>query len=302
MKNLPSLKNVHYFVQLYHLKSFQKAAKICGVSQSTLSVGIQNLEQQLGGCLIERNRKSFLFTALGEEVVIRCQHLLAQTAELIEYSRSDDMPFQGVCRLGCIPTIAPYLMPDVVLQIQQQWPDFNMILTENTEKELLKKLAQGELDVLVCAQPLLLDNFHQQTIGHDALVLVCHESLRDNLQYPLRPSRLDAQSYFLIGANHCQSLHQLQSGLIQNEATVHPHYIGHLSTLIHMVDTHRGFTLIPQMSLVKNILQGSNVVAMPMPPAKPKRDICLVWRQQSYRLRAFRELAELIEKQLLLLS
>ena len=59
------------------------------------------------------------------------QHLLAQTAELIEYSRSDDMPFQGVCRLGCIPTIAPYLMPDVVLQIQQQWPDFNMILTEN---------------------------------------------------------------------------------------------------------------------------------------------------------------------------
>lgn len=302
MKNLPSLKNIHYFVQLYHLKSFQKAAKTCGVSQSTLSVGIQNLEQQLGGCLIERNRKVFLFTALGEEVVIRCQHLLAQTAELIEYSQSDDMPFQGVCRLGCIPTIAPYLMPDVVLQIQQQWPDFKLILTENTEKELLKKLAQGELDALLCAMPLPLDNFHQHQVGQDALVLVCHESLRDFLHYPLRPSRLPAQSYFLMGAEHCQSLHDLQLGLTQHDAIVHPHRLAHLSTLVHMVDTHKGFAFVPQMALVKNILHGSNVVAMPMPTTKPKRDICLVWRRQSYRLRAFRELAELIENQLLLLS
>ena len=110
MKNLPSLKNLYYLVHLHQEQNFNRAAKICFVSQSTLSSGIQNLEEQLGYQLIERDHKSFMFTAIGEEVVERARNILTDVDDLVELVKNQGEPMTGEIRLGCIPTIAPFLL------------------------------------------------------------------------------------------------------------------------------------------------------------------------------------------------
>lgn len=106
MKNLPSLKNLYYLVNLHQEQNFNRAAKVCFVSQSTLSSGIQNLEEQLGHQLIERDHKSFMFTAIGEEVVQRSRKILTDVDDLVELVKNQGEPMTGDIRLGCIPTIA----------------------------------------------------------------------------------------------------------------------------------------------------------------------------------------------------
>ena len=122
MKHLPSLKNLFYLVNLHQEQNFNRAAKVCHVSQSTLSSGIQNLEEQLGHQLIERDHKSFMFTAIGEEVVLRSRKLLTDVDDLVELVRNQGEPMTGKIRLGCIPTIAPFLLSRVVRHCQYTYP------------------------------------------------------------------------------------------------------------------------------------------------------------------------------------
>ncbi len=110
MNKFPSLKQLHYLVTLSETRHFGEAAKKCFVSQSTLSSGIQNLEDLLDCQLIERDNKSLVFTSMGEEVVVRSRELLARSQDLVELSRSSGDGMEGPLRVGCIPIIAPFLI------------------------------------------------------------------------------------------------------------------------------------------------------------------------------------------------
>ena len=102
MNRWPSLKQLHYLISLAECQNFNRAAKSCFVSQSTLSAGIQTLEESLGVQLIERDRKSFIITPTGQEVVERARRLLSQAKDLMELTQSQGRGMQGTLRLGCI--------------------------------------------------------------------------------------------------------------------------------------------------------------------------------------------------------
>ncbi|MCA1768309.1 MAG: LysR family transcriptional regulator, partial [Idiomarina sp.] len=106
MSKLPSLKNLSYLLALHQEQNFNRAAAECNVSQSTLSSGIQNLEEQIDCQLIERDHKSFLFTALGEEVVEKARDIISASEELLHYAQGQGNIMEGPLRLGIIPTIA----------------------------------------------------------------------------------------------------------------------------------------------------------------------------------------------------
>ncbi len=167
MKHLPSLKNLYYLVNLYQEQNFNRAAKLCHVSQSTLSSGIQNLEEQLGHQLIERDHKSFIFTAIGEEVVQRSRKLLTDVDDLVELVKHQGQPMTGDIRLGCIPTIAPFLLSRVVKHCQQEYPELTLFLKEDTTERLLDALGKGELDLLLLALPADTSGYHSMKVGID---------------------------------------------------------------------------------------------------------------------------------------
>ncbi|ACA85517.1 hydrogen peroxide-inducible genes transcriptional activator OxyR [Shewanella woodyi] len=296
MKHLPSLKNLFYLVNLYQEQNFNRAAKMCHVSQSTLSSGIQNLEEQLGHQLIERDHKSFIFTAIGEEVVLRSRKLLTDVDDLVELVKHQGEPMTGDIRLGCIPTIAPFLLSRVVKQCQQTYPNLTMFLKEDTTERLLDALGKGELDLLLLALPVDTSGYHSMKVGIDPFKLVVHNDLAGEIHEPLDYQSLPDESIFLLQAEHCITGHAVSACQLGDSAKVNPFAATSLHTLVQMVNGKLGTTFLPQMAIDAGILNDTDLEVMQPPGEAPYRDIGLVWRQTSSRILTFRTLGLAIQE------
>ncbi|NRB23553.1 hydrogen peroxide-inducible genes transcriptional activator OxyR [Shewanella sp.] len=295
MKHLPSLKNLFYLVNLHQEQNFNRAAKVSHVSQSTLSSGIQNLEEQLGHQLIERDHKSFIFTAIGEEVVQRSRKLLTDVDDLVELVKHQGEPMTGDIRLGCIPTIAPFLLSKVVKHCQSTYADLTLFLKEDTTERLLDALGKGELDLLLLALPVDTSGFHSMKVGIDPFKLVVHEELTDVIHEPLDYKSLPDQSIFLLQAEHCITGHAVSACELANSAKVNPFAATSLHTLVQMVNSKLGTTFLPQMAIDAGILNDTELRVMQPPGEAPYREIGLVWRQTSSRILTFRTLGLAIQ-------
>ena len=118
MAKLPNLKHLQYLLALYEQQNFHRAADACFVSQSTLSSAIIKLEELLGCQLIERDNKAFIFTTQGKEIVAMARAILVSTHEMVNFAEQQGDANSGTVRVGCIPTIAPYLLADIVTSLK----------------------------------------------------------------------------------------------------------------------------------------------------------------------------------------
>ncbi|WP_299492509.1 hydrogen peroxide-inducible genes transcriptional activator OxyR [uncultured Shewanella sp.] len=296
MKHLPSLKNLFYLVNLYQEQNFNRAAKLCHVSQSTLSSGIQNLEQQLGHQLIERDHKSFIFTAIGEEVVHRAGDILTDVDELVELVKHQGEPMSGELRIGCIPTIAPFLLSRVVQHCTKVYPKLNLFLKEETTDRLLSALGKGELDLLLLALPVDTSGYHSMKVGIDPFKMVLHKDLSIQIHEPIDYHTLPDESIFLLEAEHCITGHAISACQLEESTKINPFSATSLHTLVQMVNCKLGTTFLPQMAIDAGILNNTDLISMLPSGESPYRDIGLVWRQTSSRLRTFRNLGLEIQK------
>ncbi|WP_025819563.1 hydrogen peroxide-inducible genes transcriptional activator OxyR [Shewanella marina] len=296
MKHLPSLKNLYYLVNLHQEQNFNRAAKLSFVSQSTLSSGIQNLEEQLGHQLIERDHKSFMFTAIGEEVVQRSRKILTDVDDLVELVKNQGEPMTGEIRLGCIPTIAPFLLSRVVRHCQQTYPDLSLLLKEDTTERLLEALGKGQLDLLILALPVDTRGYHSMKVGIDPFKMVVHKDLDAEISEPLDYQMLPDQSIFLLQGEHCITGHAITACQLGDSAKVNPFAATSLHTLVQMVNSKLGTTFLPQMAIDAGILHDTDLVVKNPPGETPYRDIGLVWRQTTSRILTFRTLGLEIQK------
>ncbi|NKF50928.1 LysR family transcriptional regulator [Shewanella sp. WXL01] len=299
MKNLPSLKNLFYLVNLHQEQNFNRAAKKCFVSQSTLSSGIQNLEEQLGHQLIERDHKSFMFTATGEEVVERARNILTNVDDLVELVKNQGEPMTGEIRLGCIPTIAPFLLSRVVKMCHQDYPELSLLLKEDTTERLLDALGKGELDLLILALPVDTSGFHSMKVGIDPFKMVIHQDLSLDMAQPINYQEMPDESIFLLQAEHCITGHAITACQLGNSAKINPFAATSLHTLVQMVNSKLGTTFLPQMAIDAGILHDTDLNIMLPPGESPYRDIGLVWRQTTSRIKTFRTLGLAIREKLL---
>ena len=301
MKHLPSLKNLYYLVNLHQEQNFNRAAKVCHVSQSTLSSGIQNLEEQLGYQLIERDHKSFMFTAIGEEVVQRSLKILTDVDDLVELVKNQGAPMTGEIRLGCIPTIAPFLLSRVVKQCQKSYPDLSLLLKEDTTERLLTALGKGELDLLLLALPADTSGYHSMKVGIDPFKMVVHKDLSADIHEPVDYQALPDESIFLLQSEHCITGHAISACQLGDSAKVNPFAATSLHTLVQMVNSKLSTTFLPQMAIDAGILKDTDLAVMSPPGEAPFREIGLVWRQTTSRILTFRtlglEIQQLLQQQ-----
>ena len=295
MKNLPSLKNLYYLVHLHHEQNFNRAAKACFVSQSTLSTGIQNLEELLGQQLIERDHKSFMFTATGEEVVNRAKEILADVTDLMEFTQLQSEPMAGELKIGCIPTIAPFLISRLLNSCQEKYPNLELQIKEDTTEQLLLALGEGRLDLLILALPVDTGTFHSMTLGQDPFKMIVHEQFAGGLVEPLDYRSMPDNSIFLLQKEHCITGHAVSACQLQDSNKVHPFSATSLHTLVQMVNSKLGATFLPQMAIDSGILNGTELQVLTPPGETPYRDIGITWRQTSSRIRTFRTLGEEIK-------
>ena len=289
----PNLKHLHYLVTLHQEKHFNRAARHCHVSQSTLSTAIQNLEEQFGTQLLERDHKTFVFTPFGLELVERSRRLLNEANELVDFAQSAGNWQAGNLKLGVIPTIAPFLFEGLIKTINQHLPDISLQLQEDTTENLLQQLNEGVLDLLILALPMDTPGCKQMVLGHDPFHLIAHKDLAPTLPQPMDVSALPAQSVFLLQQEHCMTGHAVSACGLQHKEQVSSLAASSLYTLVQLAQSKMGFTFMPELALHNDIIGNAPLLALPA-EEQAFREIGLVWRNGTTRMRLFRYLAEKI--------
>lgn len=289
----PNLKHLFYLVTLHQEQHFNRAAKRCHVSQSTLSTAIQNLEEQFGTQLLERDHKTFVFTPFGLELVERSKRLLNDANELVDFAQTAGNWQAGNLKIGVIPTIAPFLFEGLISNVKTSLPDIRLQLQEDTTSNLLTQLNEGVLDLLILALPMETPGCKQLVIGHDPFHLIAHSEMVDLLPQPMDVSALPKQSVFLLQQEHCLTGHAVSACGLQHKEQVNSLAASSLYTLVQLANSKLGFTFMPELAIQNHILSSSPLVSMPAEDMA-YREIGLVWRSGTTRVRLFRYLAELI--------
>lgn len=289
----PNLKHLYYLVTLHQEQHFNRAARHCHVSQSTLSTAIQNLEEQFGTQLLEREHKTFVFTPFGLELVERSRKLLNDASELVDFAQSAGNWRAGTLKLGVIPTIAPFLFEELINTVNVNLPEITLQLQEDTTSNLLIQLNEGVLDLLVLALPMDTPGCKQMVLGHDPFHLIAHEELAKNLPQPMDVSALPAKSIFLLQQEHCLTGHAVSACGLQHKEQVNSLAASSLYTLVQLAQSKMGFTFMPELALQSDILGQASLETLPA-EEQAFREIGLVWRNGTTRMRLFRFLAEKI--------
>ena len=295
---LPNLKHLNYLVALDKFQHFNKAAEACFVSQSTLSSAIVKLEQQLSCQLLERDHKRFIFTHHGKQVVELARQLLLNANEFTTYAQQQSCRNGGNINIGCIPTIAPFLLTDLVKVCQKELPNLELYLREDTTENLLIQLEQGEIDCAILAFPIVKNNFYSRVLGQDDFYIAGDETLVNRFKASLDYQSLPEKSVFLLNKEHCLTEHAVSACKLADASLINSFSASSLATLVQMTAFHRGITFLPEMAVNKGVGKLEGLLIEPM-KGEVYRDIGMVWRKTSMREDVFMSLADVISQSLL---
>jgi len=277
MKNI-SLKQLRYFAALVKFKSFGLAADAVAITQPAISMQIKELEREVGGPLIKRGSHQVILTELGLEFHQRSQDILEKFDELTTLSKAKSRNSIGRLRVGIIPTIAPYILPNLIFEMENKFPQLSLIFRETQTENLLLEMREGLLDCSILALPVSRPGFYQYHLFDESFLLVRNIKQRD-MKIP-EPQDLVNHKLLLLEEGHCFRDQALSFCGISNRLNTEKHGASSFTTLIHMVSAGLGVTLIPEMARKFENL-GPNLVVDQFPDPKPKRSVGVIWRETS---------------------
>lgn len=250
---------------------FKQAASACNISQSALSLGILELEKQLGTPIFERNNKQVLITSIGEKILSRAGEILEMAHSLEQMAKAQGTPLSHPMSLGIIPTIAPFLLPKLLPALKRDYPQFYLTLSEKKSAVLLDEVRQGVLDSAIIALPFDTQGLHTFEFGKEAFYAIFASKPKGQ---SIDIASLLEHNLMLLGEGHCltdqvRAACKLSQGAL--EAGVSD---ASLSTLIQMTRAGYGTTLVPKMAL--GSLEG--VEALPLKDKGAHRTLAFVTR------------------------
>lgn len=291
---LPTLRQLQYLTTVVEEKHFGHAAEKCFVTQSTLSAGIQDLEQLLEVSLLERTNRKVLPTPIGEEVASRAQQILSLSEDLVDLAQSEKNPLSGRIQVGVIPTISPFLLPKVLPTVRKQLPDLEIVLIEDQSERLLDRLESGSIDVAVLAFPFNTRGLIHRVFAKEAFWIAMPKDHALAKKQTLRAAELPTNELLLLAEGHCMRDHALSACQLPASAQRKSVQATSLYTLIEMVASGLGITLIPDMAITSDMVSHSDISLVPLENDNDQaiREIGLVWRPSFRRTATLEQLAQ----------
>lgn len=286
-----TMKHLRYFESLARIGHFGRAAESCAISQPALSVQIRELEDLVGVPLVERGGRRIRLTGLGEEFAERTRAILRSVDELEDLGRAAHGPIAGRLRLGVIPTVAPYLLPDIIKALATLYPGIDPRPREAITQRLIEDLTEAKLDAAIVALPISEPALKEIALFDEEFVLV--RPLEDAGKPVPSSDRLHEMRLLLLEEGHCfrdQALSVCNIGASSVRDLMEG---SSLSTLVQMVGAGIGVTLIPQMA-VDTETRSASVCISSLAEPRPTRTIGMVWRKSNPLSAQFTTIAEIV--------
>jgi LysR family transcriptional regulator, hydrogen peroxide-inducible genes activator len=285
-----SVRQLQYAVAVADTLGFHKAAARCHVSQPALSAQIQQLESVLGVTIFERGPRRILITPAGHDVLLRARRILVELDELLMAAARAREPLTGTLRVAVIPTVAPYLLPEVAPTVATRYPRLALVYREEKTPDVVRLLRDGSIDAGIVALEADIGDCDHAELGRDEFVAALPKGHPLAKKKSLSLSDLEDALVLLLEEGHCFRTQAL--ALCEKvRARECPFRATSLATLAQMVSGGVGVTLLPSLSVsVENRRAQLEIRQFGKP--SPSRTLALVWRQRAPFGEALRELAQ----------
>ncbi|GAA4304866.1 hydrogen peroxide-inducible genes activator [Compostibacter hankyongensis] len=285
---------LEYIVAVDTYRSFVTAAEKCFVTQPTLSMQIQKLEDELGVKLFDRSKLPVTTTEIGEEVIEQARIILKENARVREIIDNYKKEVQGTLRVGIIPTLAPYLLPPLVAQFTPKYPAVKLEVWEYNTEEICRQLKQERLDCGVLATPLEDAQLREQPLFYESFVVYTSPDHPLYRKKVVKASELTTRDVWLLNEGHCMRNQVLNLCREHNDKYGDrnlAYNTGSVETLKRMVEQNRGWTVLPELSITELENARLEMIRYFHSP-EPVREISLVTHRHFIKqalIAAFRE-------------
>jgi LysR family hydrogen peroxide-inducible transcriptional activator len=290
-----TLTELKYLIAVADEQHFGRAAERSFVSQPSLSAAIKNIEQELGVRVFERSKRGVELTEVGAEVVAQARRTLEEAARIKTVAKQGRGRYR--LRLGVIHTIAPYLLPQLVVALRKSAPEMSLDIEENMTANLDRLLKSGELDAAILALPYEAPGIEVEPVYDEEFEVVVPQGHALARRKTIPADELDAGELLLLPVGHCFR-EQVLGACTEFSRPPPPGRHGNsLETLRSMVASGLGVTVLPKTALTERH-ETPLVKAVPFAEPRPKRRIAVAWRKTGEaraRPSAVRKLVEALE-------
>lgn len=247
-----TITQLEYVVAVATYKSFVAAAEKCFVTQPTLSMQIQKLEDELGVKLFDRNKHPIAITAMGEAIVEQARVILAECDKINELIQNQQNSIAGTFRFAVIPTIAPYLLPGLLKVYNEKYPEVKLKVNEMETDTIIHALENNEIDAALLSTPLNHNGIKEYPLFQEPLIAYFSEDEPALKKRLVSPSDISLERVWLLNEGHClrNQVLDLCSDQIQKLQAERPYRYesSNVETLRKMVDNNGGVTILPEFA------------------------------------------------------
>lgn len=272
------------FVQLEYLvavdtyRHFTRAAAACFISQPTLSMQLQKLEQELGVKIFDRSKQPVIPTAVGLEVIAHARKAIEEKNNLSEFLQLRKGVLAGELKVGIIPTLAPYLLPLFILSFTRKYPLIKLIINEMTTETIINRLREGRIDTGILVTPLNEAGIKEDVLFYEEMVAYISPKNAAYKKTYLLPQDIDPNKLWLLEEGHCfrtqiANLCQLRKASV--EGSHFDYEAGSLETLRRLVEMNDGITILPELAIHELSQKQKKLVRRFKKPA-PMREVSIV--------------------------
>lgn len=248
-----TLVQLEYIIAVDMYRSFVAAAEHCFVTQPTLSMQVQKLEESIGVKIFDRSRQPVVPTEIGQKIIQQARVILTESKKIEELLLEEKGEVSGELRVGVIPTIAPYLLPEVLTRFIKKYPKLHLQIWEYTTERIIQELKQGKLDCGILSTPLHENGIDEIPLYYEPFVAYVSEKSALYAKKMITTEELDEEKLWLLNEGHCmrgQVLKLCQYKHNQTASGAFAYNTGSVETLKRMVDINSGLTILPEMSIL----------------------------------------------------
>lgn len=291
-----NIAQLRTFLAVAESGSFTTAARLCRISQPSLSVHVRNLESSAGKQLFIRNRSGVSLTAAGAAMVPRVREIVERFEELERCLASNSVEEMQDLNFGAIPTMAPFIVPPVVREFLRRQPRAKLLLQEDFTDKLLEQLVHRNLDFCLMSTPVDSPELQVEVIGREPFYAVFSRNLASR-KTSVSLEEMRNFPFIVLQETHCLGVqlrefchsHSLLNRVVCKTAQI--------STIMELVAQGVGISILPEMAL--GHAPTDQIVFLPIKGVQAEREIALVWRKEMGPSVLVQSFMELLKKELL---
>jgi len=273
-----TLIQLEYVIAVDTYRHFAKAAQKCFVTQPTLSMQIKKLEEQLGIVIFDRSKQPVIPTDIGKKVIEQSRVILRESEKIPQIIKSFESFVSGHLKVGIVPTLGPYLIPEIISDFMKKYPGISLHIKEQKADILKKEIKKDLLDIGIITAPLKDDTLMSKTLFFEEILIYAKKEASKKSKNHISIHDLDSSLLTIISEGHSLREHALQLSSYfkkNNNKTFFKYESDSLEALKLIVEKEGGYTLLPELALKSNLNKG-NAMVLHLNEFIPLREVIMV--------------------------